>query len=397
MAAAEIQKKNHQISVLVVDDSVVFRRFLRDIFESSDDVVLCGEAKNGIDALNVMLKANPDVVMMDMEMPLMDGMTALQHFMIHCPVPTIMFSSITSEGTPRAFDALKNGAVDFLCKDFIFLEQDVDTQREKVLQKVRRAATIRVQQVEPALEQGAKPDRDVAGIMRVVFCEECGFRNTIDIHASFHEVCTQCGDPLIFQDKHSYQQESFVTVLGGGEGSIRNLLNIIPKLDPDGVGSVIVVIHADEEQVDAFTEYLDAVSPIKVLRIHEGMGLEKKCCYIASATDYICLRPQADQFTIQKVRSADSEVGSVDLAMASVASIFKENTGGVLLSGRELDGLRGIATVVKNGGTALVLNPADCLSKELVQKTIEKTDTGVVASEVELVRKINVMHRKGEG
>lgn len=391
MTAEDIQN-NDQISVLAVDDSTVFRRFLRDIFEGSDDVILCGEAENGIDALDVMLKSWPDVIIMDMEMPLMDGMTALQHLMIHRPVPTIMFSSITSEGTPRAFDALKNGAVDFLCKDFIFQEQDVDDQKEMILQKVRRAAQMRVVQVEPVAETSELCRSSPEVEMKVVFCEECGGRNLIEMPNVSLQVCSHCGDPLVLDDMSGYVQEGFITVFGGGEGSIRNLLNIVPKLEAGGAGSVIAVIHAGEAQVSSITRYLDAVSRMRVLRIHEGMGLEQNCCYISSASDYICLRPQATQFAFQKVKSSDSDVGSVDLAMASVASIFKGNTAGVLLSGHELDGLRGLATVVKNGGRPLVLNPMDCLVKRLVEKAIENTDPEVIENEDVVVQMINMMH-----
>jgi len=84
-----------KISVLIVDDSLVFRRFLCDTFEDDADIIVAGEAENGIEALDLVLKTNPDVIMLDLEMPLMDGMTTLQHLMIHRPTPTIMFSSIS--------------------------------------------------------------------------------------------------------------------------------------------------------------------------------------------------------------------------------------------------------------------------------------------------------------
>jgi two-component system chemotaxis response regulator CheB len=114
---------SRKISVLIADDSLVFRRYLRDIFENTIGIEIVGEARNGIEALELVLKQSPDVLLLDLEMPVMDGMTALQHLMIHCPTPTIMFSSLTSEGTARCFDTLKNGAVDFVCKDVLFQEK----------------------------------------------------------------------------------------------------------------------------------------------------------------------------------------------------------------------------------------------------------------------------------
>jgi len=124
------------VSVLIVDDSLVFRRFIGDIFAEFKNIRIVGEAQNGIEALDMVLKRSPDVILLDMEMPLMDGMTALQHLMIHRPIPTIMFSSLTEEGTARCFDTLKNGAVDFVSKDFIFQKNHLAEHKKELLEKV---------------------------------------------------------------------------------------------------------------------------------------------------------------------------------------------------------------------------------------------------------------------
>ena len=115
-----------------MDDSLVFRKFLGDIFDDCDELVVVGEAQNGIEALDMVLRTMPDVILLDMEMPLMDGMTALQHLMIHRPTPAIMFSSLTAGGTARCFDTLKNGAIDFVCKDFIFQKSSLLTHKKLV-------------------------------------------------------------------------------------------------------------------------------------------------------------------------------------------------------------------------------------------------------------------------
>lgn len=398
MHSGSALQNGREVAVLIVDDSIVFRRFLRDMFEGSRVAVICGEAQNGIEALDVMLRVDPDVIMMDMEMPLMDGMTALQHLMIHRPLPTIMFSSLTSEGTVRAFDALKNGAVDFMCKDFIFQENDPKRQRDNILKKVIRASRMTVEHIEPVVETGVVLHNRPPSTKHVLFCEECGSRNLIDPHSVdvTSAVCSQCGDALVIhnirdvQDYHEYIQ--YVTILGGGEGAFRNLLNIIPSLNSELVGSVIAVIYGNERQVDTFTEYLDAVCAARVLRIQEGMRLERGCCYIAAASDYICLRPQGIEYTLKKVKNLDREVGSLDLLMASVSSTFKERTAGVLLSGEDMDGLRGVSTILKNMGIAYALEPTDCLCRDLVKKAMETTGIEPVSGELELARKINELH-----
>ena len=399
MSTSGAARQDETISVLIVDDSIVFRRFLRDIFEGSNIASICGEAKNGIEALDVMLRVNPDVIMMDMEMPLMDGMTALQHLMIHRPVPTIMFSSLTREGTVRAFDALKNGAVDFLCKDFIFTENDPERQKENVLQKVIRAAKMSVKRAEPLLENTVVAAIGDNARKQVTFCEECGARNIFDFTtADFTTlVCTNCGDPLLIHDIHDLQDYiRFITVIGGGEGAFRNLLNIIPYLNGQLGGSVITIIHADSQQIDTFADYLDTISPIRVLRIREGMRLERGCCYIASAFDYVCLRPQGMQYILKMARNEDHQVGSLDLVMASISSVFREKTAGVILSGSELDGVRGVSTILKNSGVALALSPKNCLCQDLVRAVLGRTGAENMPTEKVLAHRINMMHGNTE-
>jgi len=137
------------VKILIVDDSWVLRRVLRGTLSQRDDVVILGEATNGIEALEMILKLEPDVILLDMEMPVMDGMTTLQHLMIHTPTPTIMLSSLSKKGTVRCFDALKYGAVDFVSKNSFFHGMDGAAHSKLVLSKVLAAAQTSVHSIDP--------------------------------------------------------------------------------------------------------------------------------------------------------------------------------------------------------------------------------------------------------
>jgi two-component system chemotaxis response regulator CheB len=280
--------KSKKITVLVIDDSLVFRRFLRDIFEDCHDISIVGEAQNGIEALDLVLKTDPDVILLDVEMPLMDGMTALQHLMIHRPTPTIMFSSLTNEGTARCFDTMKNGAIDFVCKDFIFQEEKLLAHRQIVIEKVRKAAHVKIFSREPFstdLHSGrASADEE----QRIVFCEDCGHKEAVTVKLSQMGkkiLCSRCGDMIELEVSSRNRQNSFITVIGGGEGCFPNLLEIIPKLESEMSGAVIGVIHGNVQHVNAFSEYLDAISSMKVLRARDGVIVEGGYCYLASDRD----------------------------------------------------------------------------------------------------------------
>lgn len=380
------------VSVLVVDDSLVFRRFLRDIFENIDSIQIIAEAKNGIEALDLVLKVNPDVILMDLEMPLMDGMTALQHLMIHLPTPTIIFSSLSNEGTARCFDTLKNGAVDFICKDFMFQEKNLETYKDMIIQKVINASANRVRSIEPmfTLSQEKKPS---SSEKQVIFCEDCGTRSYLssDEVATLREIrCSNCGDVIDLSNLEKLRRNSFITVLAGGRGCFRNLLNIIPNFDADMGGALISIIFEELEHVNAFVEYLNSISRMKVLRARENMRIDGGNCYIAASSEYFCLKPFSANYTFQRVQNTAE--GPLDLLLTSVATVFKNRTAGVILSGDDIDGALGMRTVSDLQGASFILDSADCYYKDMGEMIREKCSIQVTTSETELVQQIQALH-----
>ncbi len=118
------------VKVLVVDDSGFFRRRVSEILSADPTIQVVGTATNGKEAIDQAIALKPDVITMDYEMPMMDGITAVRHIMQRCPTPVLMFSSLTHEGARVTLDALDAGAVDFLPKNF----EDISRNPEKVKQ-----------------------------------------------------------------------------------------------------------------------------------------------------------------------------------------------------------------------------------------------------------------------
>lgn len=387
-----------QISVLVVDDSNVFRRVLREIFEKNSNIQMVGEAVNGIQALELLLKLKPDVIIMDLEMPIMDGLTALQHLMIHTPIPTIIFSSLTKEGSVRCFDAMKYGAVDFVCKDFIFQGNEISDYDQIIVQKVVRASQVAVRSVETLFSQ------DLASIIKeasntpqtqVIFCEECGAQVRFDPSTGSKMVeCDNCGDIIDVSFHKNYRRNNFVTVIGAGEGGYRNLLNIVPKLPADIDGAIIVLLFGDYEHVNVFAEYLDSITDLKVQRIKDGITIEGGNCYIASGEEYLFLKPFSAHYTLRCTRKKIPGHKPLDMAMNSIATIFRNKMAGVILSGSEIDGELGVKAIRKNGGKVMVLNPNDCFCKGSAENIIKKCSVDEIVTEIELSDKIKALHKE---
>ena len=391
-----------KVSVLIVDDSLVFRRFIGDVFAEYKNIQIVGEAQNGIEALDLVLKKSPDVILLDMEMPLMDGMTALQHLMIHRPIPTIMFSSLTEEGTARCFDTLKNGAVDFVSKDFIFQKNQLAEHKKELLEKVYKAASLKIMARDP-ISSTPPPKAPVVAevVQRVVFCEECGSRTTVTIdpnQIAQTTECSQCGDviELGVSSNEQYRRNSFITVLGGGKGGFSNLLNIIPHMQPDMGGAVLVVVHENVDYVDNFTEYLDAISAMKVIRVREGINIEGGNCYIFSGEDYMSIKPYSAQLTLQRVEKGSVKGGPVDVVMASVGTMFKQKSAAIILSGDVVDGDRGMAIMMKYGGSCGVLDPSECYCKTLSNHVVRTLEISQTLSLSAICDRIQKNHYEGK-
>ncbi|MEK6201011.1 MAG: response regulator, partial [Desulfobulbaceae bacterium] len=173
----KITGNSSPIKVLIADDSWVFRKILQDIFKRIQHIQVVEDAANGIEALEQIIKFRPDVFILDMEMPLMDGITTLQHLMIHTPTPTIVFSSLSQDGTARSFDALKYGAVDFVAKSSFFKGSDMAADNELIIKKVIQASTVSVKSIDPMQSFVCKGEG--GGTHHLVFCEDCGARNVV--------------------------------------------------------------------------------------------------------------------------------------------------------------------------------------------------------------------------
>jgi len=222
------------IKVLIADDSWVFRRILRDIFKRMQHIQVLDDAANGIEALEQIIKFHPDVLILDMEMPIMDGLTTLQHLMIHTPTPTIIFSSLSQDGTARSFDALKYGAVDFVAKSSFFKGSDMAADNELIIKKVIQAATITVKSIDPM--QSVLGKAEIGNAPHLVFCEDCGTRNVVDaqvLSMSDSAHCSHCGDEIKLSADEKFRRLSYAVVMGAGEGGMliccKSFLLFLPK------------------------------------------------------------------------------------------------------------------------------------------------------------------------
>ncbi|CAN2039843.1 two-component system, chemotaxis family, protein-glutamate methylesterase/glutaminase [Candidatus Magnetomoraceae bacterium gMMP-15] len=336
-----------QIKLLVVDDSVLMRQLAHNIFEDDRQVRIIGEAVNGKEALEMISRLNPDVVLLDINMPVMDGLTALKHIMIKFPTPVVMFSTLTEAGATITFDALRYGAVDFIHKPSGLKDIDINEQRQTMIRKVRLAAGIEI------------------GAVRY-------FKPSIK--------------KKFISDKKN--QCNYLFGIGTSEGGYGALLKIIPMLSPDLPAAFIIVLYADSSHVNAFARYLDHKSAVKVKQAKNGETISPGVCYLSSHSNKISISSSDDQYILQVSKISQDKM-PVNILIHSIAETMKSHAGAILLSGSGSDGVEGLNEIINAGGTVILQEPKSCLCKETINSAIDKYNINLIFSDKDMAAKIN--------
>jgi two-component system chemotaxis response regulator CheB len=335
--------------VLVVDDSRIIRRIIREILGADPDLQIVGEAENGAEALELIPRLKPDVITLDINMPVMDGLTTLKHIMIKYPRPTLMFSTLTRDGANETFDALRYGAVDFLLKPSNTSVNEVEAQKKEIIEKIKMAADVAMESL-----------RFVRRPMAVT------------------EARTS---------PPSHMQA--LIGIGAAEGGYAALLKLIPWLEANLPAAVISMLYAAPQRVDSFVSYLSRHSALAVKRAKTGEMIKSGVCYLASGDEYITFSTDTEGHRMEVHTAPFPErQGSINRLFFSIAEILQDRSAGVILTGRGQDGAEGLGEIKRAGGLSLVQDPQYSLWSEMPRAAIEKAPVDRIISNYGLVQEI---------
>jgi two-component system, chemotaxis family, protein-glutamate methylesterase/glutaminase len=338
------------LKVLVVDDSKMIRRVICDIIGSDGTKKVVGEAANGKEALELLRHTDPDVITLDINMPVMDGLTALKHIMISHPTPTVMISALTQEGALETFESLKYGAIDFLPKPSKVRGGDLKTQQAEILRKIDLVAGVQIESIRylrrPAMDKSRQANK----------MPDC----------------------------------KYVLALGAAEGGYGALLNVIPRLRADLPAAYVAVLHQAPQHIDAFARYLHQCSQLTVERAVNGTALKGGTCYLAASSENISIQNHLNKLQIDiGNESRPEDHKTIDRLMVSVASVMKDRAAGVVLTGTGDDGLEGLGAIIREGGAAFVQDPLSCLFKETPTAAINAYAVHYMVSDKQMSGAIN--------
>lgn len=330
------------VKLLIVDDSSVMREAIADMFATDSAIEVVGEAKNGAEALQAARLHNPDVITLDVAMPVMDGLTALKHLMIKDPHPVVMLSSLTLEGAKVAFDALRYGAVDFISKPSALNDVSLSQQEAEIRSKIEYAASVEV--------------------------------NAIKYIRSVKDA--------IYSEGIAGGQCKNIVSIGAAEGGYGALLKIIPQLPLDPTTAYLSVLYVAPEYIDAFASYLNNYSEVEVKRAIHDEEIKPGVCYLSSGVDYMSVHKQKGTYVLH-VSPAPfaSRKGAVDMLLFSTAEMAGSDSIGIVLSGLGRDGAEGLEEIKRMNGTIVVQDPKTCLCKEMANAALELNSPGYVVSD----------------
>ena len=367
-------KVNRMIRVLIADDSAFMRKVLSDLFRKQPDFEVVGTARNGKEAIEQTKKFHPDLLTMDVNMPVMDGLNALAVIMEECPMPVVMISSLTREGAEATIRALELGAVDFIGKAGGSISR-IDTIETEILEKCRNAASAHVHKpMAPAKPSAPK----VTGppVMRRVTLP----RTRTPVQPQPQPKQTSVSNPFLKRENPLLQRKQAgagltphavpaagrtgqkLVAIGTSTGGPQALQNVITRLPADLPCGVVVVQHMPPGFTKALADRLNSISAIRVKEAEDGDSIEPGQVYIAPGNYHMRVTSSGNQRKI--ALGQDPPVGNhrpaVNVMYDSVAPVGRELVA-VIMTGMGCDGCEGMKKIKASGGYSIAQDEATCV------------------------------------
>jgi two-component system chemotaxis response regulator CheB len=317
-----------KITVLVVDDSAFMRKAITRMLDSDPMITVVGHAGDGQEALSKVKQLTPDVVTLDIQMPGMDGLQALEEIMAQQPTPVLVVSSLTIEGGEITFKALNVGAVDFIDKSACTTMMDIMDIADVLTQKVKTIAGVNVTRIRKSL----------LGI-------------------------TPWTSTEILPIKETEGNPTQIVAIGASTGGPMSLEAVLAGLPPEYPGAIVIVQHMPIGFTRSLAERLDRLCALHIREAQHEERIFARTVYIAPSGKNIAFAYVQRQLSIHlsTCENAALHCPSVDGMMTSIAGIWPGPLMGVIMTGMGQDGTEGIHHIKRKGGRTLAQNEESCV------------------------------------
>lgn len=345
------------VRVLVVDDSGFFRRRVSEILASDSGIEVVGTATNGREAIDQALALKPDVITMDYEMPMMDGITAVRNIMQRCPTPVLMFSSLTHEGARVTLDALDAGAVDFLPKNFEDISRNPQKVKEMLCDKVRSIARSNRRfgaptnsTVSPTVPRASSSLASAGSSL----ASSTAARSTSTVPAAR----TPAAEP---RSSAPPKRKAYKLVaIGTSTGGPVALQRVLTQLPANFPAPLVLIQHMPAAFTKAFADRLDKLCKITVKEAEDGDLLRPGLALLAPGGKQMMV----DARGAVKILPGDERLNykpCVDITFGSAAKAYNDKVLAVVLTGMGSDGREGARLLKQSGSQVWAQDEASCV------------------------------------
>lgn len=330
-----MQSSEAKIRVLVVDDSAVMRKLISNCLERDSEIEVVATAIDGDFALSKIDQLKPDVVTLDVDMPRMDGITALGHIVAKHDIPVVMLSSLTARGAALTMRALEKGAVDFICKPAG--PSRVGEMAEELISKIK----------------GASRGKLVAAKNRM---PELRFRRG-----------KVPGAPL-------GTRAHKVVAIGASSGGPHALRYVLPRIPADLNACLLIVQHMPESFTSMLASWLDEICDLEVKEASDGDLIAPGKAFIAPACSHMKVRRGRSgcELALERGSVVNGHMPSADVLFRSVAAQYGPQATGVIMTGMGSDGAEGIGEIKKAGGRTFAQDKESCSVFGMPRVAIER-------------------------
>ena len=345
------------VKVLVVDDSGFFRRRVSEILSSDPNIQVVGTATNGREAIDQAQALKPDVITMDYEMPMMDGITAVRHIMQRCPTPVLMFSSLTHEGARVTLDALDAGAVDFLPKNFEDISRNPEKVKQMLCDKVhsisrsnRRFSSYAAPTASVAPAVATAPAASRLGSAAPAAPARAAPARTAAPAAGSSAAAS------VAPRRKAYKLVAIGTSTGGPV-ALQRVLTQLPAHFP---APIVLIQHMPAAFTKAFAERLDKLCRIRVKEAEDGDVLRPGLALLAPGGKQMMV----DSRGTVKILPGDERLNykpCVDITFGSAAKSYGDKVLAVVLTGMGADGREGARLLKQGGSQVWAQDEASCV------------------------------------
>ncbi|MFN8674687.1 MAG: chemotaxis response regulator protein-glutamate methylesterase [Candidatus Sericytochromatia bacterium] len=337
------------IKLLIVDDSVLIRMSIEKTLRNISDIEIVGFCNNGSDVFDKVKELKPDVITLDIEMPKMNGLEVLEKLMETHPIPVIMVSSLTKDGSEESVKALELGAVD------IFLKPDTHNLKkgfDELIEKIRIASKAKILNS----LNGSK--------LRFIVNKE---KHTTEIITKQNE-----------QESREFNEENFepeLVAIGISTGGPASLNKIIPSLPEFIPFSIVIAQHMPPTFTKSLAIRLNNISKIKVKELEDSEQIEKGIVYIAPSGFQTRIKRKFGQniFSVEEDNSREFLFKPcIDVLFSSASEVYKDKLLGIIMTGMGNDGTKGSKNIKNHGGKIFVQSEESCVIASMPKSVIKE-------------------------